>query len=179
MTRPHPEPAHVLPDLLAPGLAVVFCGTAPGIRSAMDQAYYAHPGNQFWPALHASGMTPRLFAPAEFPLLLSLQLGLTDVAKHHSGNDSALPRDAFDADALRAKIERFAPRWLAFTSKAAARAALGAVSGYGEQSQRFGGARLFVLPSPSGQARGHWSMEPWLQLGERYRQATLTRGPAR
>ncbi|TBR38709.1 MULTISPECIES: mismatch-specific DNA-glycosylase [Dyella] len=165
MARASTESTHVLPDVLAPDLRVVFCGTAPGTRSAVEQAYYAHPGNQFWPALHAAGLTPRLFAPAEFRGLLSLGLGLTDVAKHHSGNDDALPRDAFDADALRSKVVRYAPRVLAFTSKAAARAVLGRVDAYGEQAERLGATRIVVLPSPSGQARGHWSMEPWMALG--------------
>ena len=166
---PRTEPAHILPDLLQPGLALVFCGTAAGKRSAAEQAYYAHPGNMFWRALHASGLTPRLLAPAEYPLLPCYGLGLTDVAKLHAGNDDELPRDAFDVPALRAKIERYAPALLAFTSKAAARAALGRAAGYGLQPETFGASRLFVLPSPSGQARGHWDLAPWLELAAQVR----------
>lgn len=154
----------ILPDLLQPGLALVFCGTAAGRRSAAEGAYYAHPGNAFWRALHAVQLTPRLFAPSEFPLLPTLGIGLTDLAKHHSGNDDELPRDAFDVAALRARIEHHAPGVLAFTSKAAARAALGRSAGYGLQSECFGGTQLFVLPSPSGQARGHWDLGPWGEL---------------
>ncbi|PXV58681.1 G/U mismatch-specific uracil-DNA glycosylase [Dyella jiangningensis] len=165
-------PATILPDLLQPGLALVFCGTAAGRRSAAEGAYYAHPGNLFWRALHAVELTPRLFAPAEFPLLPALGIGLTDLAKHHAGNDDELPRDAFDVAALRRRIERHAPGVLAFTSKAAARAALGRPAGYGLQAERFGATRLFVLPSPSGQARGHWDLAPWQAL------AALVRLPA-
>ena len=168
---PRTEPAHILPDLLQPGLALVFCGTAAGKRSAAEQAYYAHPGNMFWRALHASGLTPRLLAPAEYPLLPGYGLGLTDVAKLHAGNDDELPRDAFDAPALVAKIERHAPRLLAFTSKNAARGALGHAAGYGLLDETIGGTRLFVLPSPSGQARGHWDLAPWLALGKLYHTA--------
>lgn len=156
----------ILPDLLQPGLALVFCGTAAGRRSAEEGAYYAHPGNLFWRALHVTALTPRLFAPAEYPLLPALGIGLTDLAKHHMGNDDELPRDAFDAAALRERIERHAPRVLAFTSKAAGRAALGRVGAYGLQPARFGQTRLFVLPSPSGQARGHWDLAPWHALAE-------------
>lgn len=159
---------HVLPDLLQPGLALVFCGTAAGKRSAAERAYYAHPGNLFWRTLHASGLTPRLFAPAEFPLLQQLGIGLTDLAKRHSGNDAELPNDAFDAPALFARIERHAPRLLAFTSKNAARAALGHAVGYGLQRETISDVQLFVLPSPSGQARGHWDLAPWLALSELY-----------
>jgi len=156
----------ILPDLLQPGLALVFCGTAAGRRSAEEGAYYAHPGNLFWRALHATAFTPRLFAPAEYPLLPALGIGLTDLAKHHMGNDDELPRDAFDVAALRERIGHHAPRVLAFTSKAAGRAALGRVGAYGLQPDRFGQTRLFVLPSPSGQARGHWDLAPWHALAE-------------
>jgi double-stranded uracil-DNA glycosylase len=160
---------HVLPDLLQPGLALVFCGTAAGKRSAAERAYYAHPGNLFWRALFEAGLTPRLLMPAEFPQLPRYGIGLTDLAKRHSGNDDELPRDAFDAPALFAKIERYAPRLLAFTSKNAARAALGHATGYGLLDQTVGRTQLFVLPSPSGQARGHWALAPWLALSELYR----------
>jgi TDG/mug DNA glycosylase family protein len=159
---------HILPDLLQPGLALVFCGTAAGRRSATERAYYAHPGNLFWRALFEAGLTPRLLAPAEFPQLPHYGIGLTDLAKRHSGNDDELPRDAFDAPALVAKIERHAPRLLAFTSKNAARGALGHAAGYGLLDETIGGTRLFVLPSPSGQARGHWDLAPWLALSDLY-----------
>lgn len=162
MTRPPEQP--ILPDVLQPGLQLVFCGTAAGSRSAAERAYYAHPGNLFWRALFEAGFTPRLFAPAEFGQLRQLGLGLTDLAKHHAGNDIELPRDAFDVTALQRKIEHHAPRLLAFTSKAAARAALGRAVGYGLQAERIGDTRVFVLPSPSGQARGHWTIAPWHDL---------------
>lgn len=157
-------PPPILPDVLQPGLALVFCGTAAGRRSAEQGAYYAHPGNLFWRTLHAVALTPRLFAPAEFPQLPALGIGLTDLAKHHVGNDDELPRDAFDVVALHERIARHAPRLLAFTSKAAARGALGRAAGYGLQEERIGDTRLFVLPSPSGQARGHWDVNHWQAL---------------
>lgn len=167
MTRPTDR--HILPDVLQAGLALVFCGTAAGARSAAERAYYAHPGNLFWRALFEVGLTPRLLAPAEFPQLLDQRIGLTDLAKCHSGNDNQLPREAFDAAALQAKIQRHAPQLLAFTSKNAGRAALGHAVGYGLQDDVIGNTQLWVLPSPSGQARGHWSIEPWHALAARFR----------
>lgn len=167
MTREADAPARpgvILPDLLQRGLALVFCGTAAGKRSATERAYYAHPGNLFWRALFVSGLTPRLLVPAEFPLLPNYGIGLTDLAKHHAGNDRELPRDAFDVPALIAKIETCQPRLLAFTSKHAAHAVLGRVVSYGWQRETIGDTRLFVLPSPSGQARGHWHLAPWQEL---------------
>jgi TDG/mug DNA glycosylase family protein len=162
---------HILPDVLGPGLRLVFCGTAAGRRSAAEQAYYAHPGNLFWRALFQAGLTPRLLLPAEFPRLPDYGIGLTDLAKRHSGNDADLPRDAFDVDALRGKVAHCRPRLLAFTSKNAARAALGHAVSYGLQEETIEDTSLFVLPSPSGQARGHWNLAPWLALGELYRGA--------
>lgn len=161
--------AHVLPDLLQPSLALVFCGTAAGTRSAAERAYYAHPGNLFWRAMFEAGLTPHLLAPAAFPQLLDYGIGLTDLAKCHSGNDNQLPRDAFDVPALCTKIKRYSPHLLAFTSKNAARAALGQAVSYGLQDEVVGSTQVFVLPSPSGQARGHWSIDPWLALATHYR----------
>jgi len=157
---------HILPDVLGPGLRVVFCGTAAGTRSARDGAYYAHPGNMFWRALHAVGLTPRLFAPAEYPLMPDFGIGFTDLAKFHHGNDNQLPRDAFDVEALRTKVQAFAPRVIAFTSKQAGMAALGKGIATGRQRERFGGANAWVLPSPSGQARGSWNLATWQAMAD-------------
>ena len=158
--------AFVLPDVLQPGLSVVFCGTAAGTRSAQDRAYYAHPGNMFWRTVFAVGLTPRLLSPAEFPLMAAFGLGLTDLSKFHYGNDNELPVDAFDVAALRAKIEIFAPRVLAFTSKHGGSTALGKPIAYGLQPTTFGNTRLFVLPSPSGQARRSWNAGIWQELAD-------------
>jgi double-stranded uracil-DNA glycosylase len=156
----------ILPDVLHAGLRLVFCGTAAGKRSAAEGAYYAHPGNLFWRALFESGLTPQQLAPREFRRLAEFGIGLTDLAKRHVGNDDELPRDAFDVPALLAKMESYAPGVLAFTSKNAARAVLGPKVVYGMQEQTLGSTRLFVLPSPSGQARGHWDLTTWQALAK-------------
>lgn len=161
--------AFILPDVLAPGLRVVFCGTAPGTRSARDGAYYAHPGNYFWRALHEVGLTPERLPPAQFRRVLEFGIGLTDMAKHDFGSDAELPATAFDAAALHRKLARWRPRIVAFTSKNAARAGLGLrsrVPAYGEQPARLAACRVFVLPSPSGQARGFWDLAPWRDLAQ-------------
>jgi TDG/mug DNA glycosylase family protein len=162
-----PRTRTILPDVLAPGLRVVFCGTAPGTRSAMEGAYYAHPGNYFWRTLFTTGLTPHRLSPREFREVLQFGIGLTDVAKHAFGSDAELPHGAFDAGSLRRKLARYKPCIVAFTSKNAARAALGSAPGafrYGPQPLRIAQAQVFVLPSPSGQARGFWNIEPWRQL---------------
>ena len=155
---------HVLPDVLRPDLDLVFCGTAAGRASAAAGAYYAHPGNFFWRTVHAVGLVTGPLAPREFRRLPEFGIGLTDLAKHHVGNDGELPADAFDTAALRRKIRRHAPRLLAFTSKNAAQAALGLATAYGPQAFRWGPTALWVLPSPSGQARRFWDERPWRDL---------------
>ena len=103
----------VLPDLIEPGLTTIFCGSAASSASARLGAYYAGPGNRFWTVLHESGLTPHLFAPAEFQELLSLGIGLTDLAKHEAGMDVGLSSTAYDTDALYAKWKPLPRRfWL-------------------------------------------------------------------
>lgn len=154
----------VLPDLLQTGLNIVFCGTAPGTVSAMQQAYYAGPGNKFWPTLFEVGLTPHRFTPAEYPALLTLGIGLTDLVKHTFGADSVLSSSDFGREELQAKILLYQPRILAFTSKRAAREFLGQGAEYGLQEQPVGSTLIFVLPSPSGLARKFWTVEPWREL---------------
>lgn len=165
---PMPEPVHILPDVLHPGLRLVFCGTAAGTRSAREGAYYAHPGNRFWTTVHAIGLTPRRLAPAEYPLMPGYGIGFTDVAKHHYGNDTDLPPDAFDASAFWTKMAHYQPRTIAFTSKRAGLAALGAVPHMGRQPAH-AGASVWVLPSPSGQARRSWRIDVWQALADEVR----------
>jgi len=154
----------LVPDLLGNGLRLVFCGTAPSRASAAARAYYAKPGNRFWPTLHAAGFTPRRLHPGEYAQLLEFKIGLTDLCKGHAGNDDELPPGVLDAAALRRKIERYRPQAVAFTSKNAGRAFLGRAVDYGWQAETVGSTRLFVLPSPSGQATRYWDERPWRTL---------------
>src|SRR4051812_3655796 len=92
----------VLDDVLAPGLRVVFCGTAPGRASAARGAYYAHPQNKFWRVLHEVAFTIRQLRPEEFREVLQYGLGLTDIAKLTFGMDSQLPAGSLGPEATRA-----------------------------------------------------------------------------
>lgn len=161
------ERGHVLPDVLAPGLRVIFCGSAAGTASARLGAYYAGPGNRFWEILFRVGLTPRLLRPREFRSLLELGIGLTDLAKHRFGPDQAIRKSDDDPDALAAKIARFRPHALAFVGKRAAQSYLGrARLAYGRQADAMSPSAIFVLPSTSGAARGFWDEAPWHELGD-------------
>lgn len=164
----------ILPDLLAPGLSLLFCGTAASTTSAREQAYYAKPGNKFWPTLHTVGITPRRFLPQEFRELLALGIGFTDLCKTHYGTDAQLPDDAFDVAALKKKIKQFAPKIVAFTSKRAAETFFSTPQVYGwhtstqvrliAQPVPPPATRFFVLPSPSGLATRYFDISYWQQL---------------
>jgi double-stranded uracil-DNA glycosylase len=177
-------PGHVLPDLLRPGLMIVFCGTAAGTVSAARGAYYAHPQNRFWSALHTIGLTPRLLRPHEYGELPQWGVGLTDIAKHVSGMDRELPRDALGREAcaeLEEKIKAAQPKLLAFTSLTAGRRYLGRAAGFGEQPERIGVTRLWLLPSPSPTAGWNWENHKhwWHVLATEARGIGRGRSPTR
>ena len=154
----------VLPDLLRPGLKLVFCGTAAGTASARAKAYYAGPGNAFWPTLYETGLTPELLAPDEYERLPEFGIGLTDICKVRHGSDAEVGTAEFDADGLRSRVAAAEPERLAFNGKNAARGALEYDVAFGPQDELLGGAELWVLPSTSGAARRYWKIEPWRQL---------------
>lgn len=154
----------VLPDLVGPDLDILFCGTAPGSVSAAKLAYYAGPGNAFWPTLFTVGLTPVAMSPHEYGQLARYRLGLTDLAKHVSGSDAGLVSAHFDVERLGDLIVNQRPRIVAFTSKRAAQEFHGGAVGYGLLPGTVAASRMFVLPSPSGAARRYWDLEPWRQL---------------
>jgi len=153
---------HLVPDLLAPGLDLVFCGTAPSPASFKARAYYANPGNAFWATLHAVGLTPERLTPQRYPELLGWRIGLTDLNKTEYGSDHELSAQAMDAKSLHAKVAKYRPAAIAFTSKHAASLGLGVKApAYGRQRDLLEDAVVFVLASPSGRARSFWTLEPW------------------
>lgn len=162
-------PPHVLPDVLRPGLDILFCGTAAGTVSAQRGAYYAHPQNKFWRVLFAVGLTPRLIKPEEYGELPRWGLGLTDLAKYVSGMDRELPARALGNEAcaaLTAKVRAIEPKLLAFTSLNAGRRYLGRAAGFGDSGVRVGRARVWLLPSPSPTAAWNWDEAWWRKLVE-------------
>ena len=168
----------MLPDVLAPNLAIVFCGSAVSTASARRRAYYAGPGNAFWPTLAEVGLTPRRLLPEEYKGITRYGLGLTDLAKTIAGADHVLTEKHFDRAGLRAKILGYRPRILAFTSKRAAEEFIRHPVDYGLMRETIGSTLLFVLPSPSGAARRYWDRKPWRALA-RLRADEPERAPRR
>jgi TDG/mug DNA glycosylase family protein len=143
----------VLPDVIAGGLRVLFCGINPGMYSAATGHHFARPGNRFWPALFQSGFTPRLLAPSEQELLLSFGLGLTNVVSRASAKAAELSAAELveGASRLRRLCESFEPTFIALLGVTAYRTAFNrSEARLGEQSERLGPSRIWVLPNPSG-----------------------------
>ncbi len=146
---------------------MIFVGTAASTRSASVGHYYAHPGNRFWHALHEAGITPRRYQPAEFRALLELGIGFTDLSKSGAGMDHQISRQSFDVIGFRTKIKTYRPKTVAFTSKKAASLFYKRPTNLitlGRQPSEIGFPAVFVLPSPSGAASGHWTLQPWREL---------------
>jgi TDG/mug DNA glycosylase family protein len=132
---------------------VLFCGINPGLYSAATGHHFARPGNRFWPALHAAGFTPRLLHPSEKALLLRAGYGLTNLVNRATAAADELSRGEFVAGRRRllAKVQRYRPRIVAFLGMGAYCHAFGlGRTALGPQAARFGGAQVWVLPSPSG-----------------------------
>lgn len=160
--------ADLVPDVLEPGLRVVFCGSALGDVSWRRHAYYANPGNTFWQTLAEAGLTPFRLEPQEYTRLPEWGIGLTDLIKSDHGQDVRIFDGHVDIaaarEALTAKILRWQPDVLAFTSKTVGSRYLGHPVPYGCQPGRIGTTSLWVLPSTSGLARRFFTVEPWREL---------------
>lgn len=158
----------LVPDVLARGLDIVFCGSALGDVSWKRRAYYANAGNRFWQTLAETGLTPRQFAPQEYPLVTECGVGLTDLVKTDHGQDEHIFDGHIDLGlaraALRRKVLRWQPRVLAFTSRTVARQFLGHPAPCGRQPETIGGTVIWVLPSTSGLARRFFDIAPWQEL---------------
>ena len=146
-----PETPSAVPDVLAPGLDVVFCGINPGFHSEAKAAHFANPRNDFWRLLHASGFTPRLVDPSEKFEVLRYGIGITNSAHRTTRGSSDLRKGDFDgsAERLEALARDLRPRALGFVGKEAYRGPFGGRPQHGLQERALGETLLFVLPSTS------------------------------
>jgi double-stranded uracil-DNA glycosylase len=145
------QPESAIPDVLAPGLRVLFCGINPGRVSAAAQAHFANPRNDFWRLLHAARFTPRLLEPSDQFELLTYGIGVTNAAARTTPGSGDLRKADFAgaADRLGRVAEELKPAWIGFVGKEAYRGAFGERPEFGAQERRLGETQLFVLPSTS------------------------------
>ena len=164
-----------VPDVIAPGLRVLFCGINPGLYTAAVGHHFARPGNRFWPALHGSGLTARLLSPFEERELLELGFGITNVVSRATASAAELtPADFIKGGRLlRNKVRRFQPRFVAVLGVGAYSLAFAQTKTVvGEQDERIAGARVWVLPNPSG-LNANYQLEQLVTLFEELRRAAI------
>ena len=141
-------------DLLRPGLKLVFCGYNPSLASGRSGHHYAHPVNRFWRVLLAAGITDRLYRPEEDKRLLELGIGFTNLASRPTRRADELTQEEIQAgaEALRAKLERFRPRAVAYTGIGVYRwfRATSKVTWGVQETAAVPGVIDVVVPSPSG-----------------------------
>src|SRR5438552_2391928 len=90
-----------IPDVLAEGLDVVFCGINPSLYSAAVGHHFARPGNRFWPTLHAAGFTEQLLSPFADRWLLERRCGVTNLVARATAAAEELTDDEFVAGGRR------------------------------------------------------------------------------
>lgn len=165
-------PLRDLPDLLEPGLSIVFCGINPGLRAASSGHHFEGRNNRFWRVLHLAGFTPEQIRPEDDRTVLRHGCGLTTVVARATSRAAELSKVEIELAeaAFRKKIEHYAPRHVAFLGKMAYAVISGSpVIEWGRQAEPFGGACAWVLPNPSGLNRA-FSLDA---LVAAYREARL------
>ncbi len=160
-----------VPDVIGPGLQVLFCGINPGLYSAWARHHFARPGNRFWPALFAGGFTARLMSPDEERELLRLGYGITNLVARATVGSSELSGEELQAGGqiLERKIKRYHPRAVAVLGVSAFRKAFNRPEArLGAQPETIAGAWAWVLPSPSG-LNAHFTPKALAELFRRFR----------
>jgi TDG/mug DNA glycosylase family protein len=143
----------VLGPLIAPGLKLLIVGINPSLRSAEVGHHFARPGNRFYPALHAAGITPRLLRPHEDAELLDHGIGVTNIAARPTRAADELSREELRAGAaaLERVVAETQPRLVAMLGLTAYKTAFGRRHAtMGLQDDTIGGRPVWVLPNPSG-----------------------------
>jgi TDG/mug DNA glycosylase family protein len=167
----------VLGPIVAPGLRLLFVGINPSLRSAEAGHHFARPGNRFYPALYAAGLTPRRLRPDEDGLLPQFGLGVTNIAWRPTRAAGELSREELRAGAaeLEREVASYAPRLVAMLGLTAYRVAFGrSGAAMGLQEETIGGRPVWVLPNPSG-LNAHYKPVDFARLyGEAARWAERT-----
>jgi TDG/mug DNA glycosylase family protein len=169
-----------IPDVIAPGLRVLFSGINPSLYSAATGHHFARPGNRFWRTLHAAGFTPRQLAPAEQRGLLEHGLGITNLVARATAQASELSPAELVAGRgrLAAKVRRLRPAVVAVLGVEAYRRAFARPhAALGPQPEGLAGAALWVLPNPSG-LNAHYQLRDLVALYRRLRNAVRSKRSA-
>lgn len=181
MIRPHKPTREELlaaagktvPDVIAHGLRVLFCGINPGLYTAAVGRHFARPGNRFWPALCGAGFTGRVLSPFEERELLKDGYGITNLVARATASAGELSDGEYveGRRRLEAKVRRYRPGCLAVLGLGAYRTGFGrADAAVGRQAERIGETLIWVLPNPSG-LNANYQMADFVRLFQKLREA--------
>jgi len=169
-----------LRDRIGPGLRVLFVGINPGVRSAETGHHFAGYSNKFWKLLSESGLVPEPVTFLDDDRLMEWGLGITNlIARPSPGIDDLRPAEYVAGWAiLERKIKRYRPSTVAFVGVTVYRAIRPLLDGspptklrpgeetVGLRPETVHGARIFVLPNPSGR-NAHFSYTDMLDAFRR------------
>ena len=170
-----------VPDLVGPGLKLLFVGINPGLWTAATSTHFAHPGNRFYPALRQGGVIERDIdrgggmTDADRAHLIDRGIGITNVVARATTRASELTTAELQAggERLRAFVRRHRPIVVALAGITAYRAAFDDRSAQlGRQPNDFEGAELWIVPNPSG-LNAH---ETIASLAQAYRRPAIAAG---
>lgn len=167
-----------LPDVIVPGLQILFCGINPGLYSAAVGHHFARPGNRFWSTLYAAGFTDGLLSPFEDRELLKCGYGLTNLVERATAGVKDLTTEELVEGRwrLEEKVGHFRPRSVAVLGIGAYRRAFGRRKAFvGEQAETMSGSKVWVLPNPSG-VNAHYQLEDLTRLYRELRMAVVGSG---
>jgi double-stranded uracil-DNA glycosylase len=146
-----------LKDRIRPGVRVLFVGINPGVRSATTGHHFAGFSNRFWKLLFDARLVPELLRAEDDDRLPEFGYGITNlVPRPTPGIDTLRPGEYLAGlSALKRKVRRWKPEIVAFVGVTLFRAVFKAPAGQPvalglQKGARFEGARVFVLPNPSG-----------------------------
>lgn len=145
----------LLPDLLAPGLGVIFIGAAPSVAAASAGHYYAGRRNRFWRLLHQAGFTPRELRPDEDRLVMEFGIGLTAILPGEISTSNNLLRMPTESERERvaALVQHYRPGFVCFNGRDVYRLCRSTdPPRWGLLEETWHGARQFVVHSSSGRA---------------------------
>jgi TDG/mug DNA glycosylase family protein len=163
-----------VPDVIAAGLRVLFCGINPGLYSGAVGHHFARPGNRFWQALHLAGFTDRRLSPFEERALIRFGIGVTNLVRRATASADELSRDELRSGAgrLRRAICRHRPAVVAFLGLGAYRVGFGERrASVGAQGARICGTEVWLLPNPSG-INAHYQLRELVAAFRRLRDAS-------
>lgn len=147
----------MLTDIISTHLNIIFCGINPGLKSSNDDHHFSGRSNRFWKVLHQAGFTSYEIEAVNDTSLLDFGYGLTTAVARATSRADELSKEEFDEslESFKLKITKYQPKYIAFLGKAAYKAfSKKKEILWGEQSEDFCGAKVWVLPNTSGLNRG-------------------------